>query len=622
MIRSSAELLENAMRTGGFDRESCQESNGVKRMERVARLLKKAWKSNRRLFLIRIEQNLFEALIPMADIMGIGIVIDGLTGGRGRERVFAAILYYVLAHSGILLARDLFTWLKDVEERRATNAVQYRYARESLEVDYPYIQTGRFLDLKKKSMKIMPPFYIRAFGESVSYLVKLGGIVSIFTVIHPLLILCVVLLAVPSVLMSFRQKKAEYQYRKEVTRQERQGNYLYRVMTDYTYAKDIRIYEGEELVSGKYIKNAEEQMGKQRRLGRKNAGRQSVSSLCGVMQLLCMLIVFSYMVYRKEISIAEYTVLLSSATLFTSIIAGFFENLAEIKEMCAYTSLIDEYGGFITDNSKVYRSQNAMEGSGGTGVSIDFERVTFRYPGREKEALKDVSFHISAGEKVSFVGLNGAGKTTIVNLILRLYEPTAGTIRINGRDIRNLAAKDYYGQIGAVLQDFFVFAYSVKENLCFGRETEEAGLTEALEQAGLRERVAALPKGLETSLYRVLDPGGMELSGGEGQKLAMARALVKEIGLLILDEPTSSLDPLAEYELFSRMRRISGSHTAIVISHRLSSTKYSDRILVFADGRLVQSGSHQELMKAEGMYGELYRNQAKYYMGEGGLYEG
>lgn len=590
-------------------------------MNRVIRLLKTAWKSERRLCLIIIGQNLFEALIPMADIMGIGVVVDALVTGQSRKKVFTVILSYILIHSGISLTRNLFTWLKDIEARKSTNAVQYRYARQSLEVDYPYIRTGGFLTLKKKSMNIMPAFYIGRFGVCLSHILKLCGVLWIFTVIGPPLILCVISLSVPIVLMAFRRKKAEYQYRQDITGEERKSDYLFKVMTEYSYAKDIRIYGGEKLISDKYIKNAAEQLKKRDKLGRSRARTQSIAELCGFLQLLGMLIVFSYMVYRKDISIAEYTILLSSATLFSKTIAAFFENLAEIKEMCVYTDILDEYDAFIADNSKVYNSERNGKGCGGEPVSIDFEHVSFQYPGRKEAALEDISFHISKGEKVSFVGLNGAGKTTIVNLLLRLYEPAAGTIKVNGIDIRELSASDYYGHIGIVLQDFYIFAYSVKENLCFDKETDETRLENVLAQAGLAERIARLPRGLDTSLYKKLDAEGVELSEGEGQKLALARALCKETGLLILDEPTSSLDPLAEYELFSRMRRISENKTTIMVSHRLSSTRYSDRILVFAGGRLIQSGSHEELMRTEGMYRELYGTQAKYYTGEGGLYE-
>ncbi|MDE6169406.1 MAG: ABC transporter ATP-binding protein/permease [Acetatifactor sp.] len=590
-------------------------------MNKVMRLLKTAWKSERKLCLIIIGQNLFESLIPMADIMGIGVVVDALVTGQGRKRVFTVIISYILIHAGISLTRNLFTWLKDIEARKSTNAVQYRYARQSLEVDYPYIRTGGFLTLKRKSMNIMPAFCIGRFGVCLSYILKLCGVLWIFTVIGPLLILYVTALSVPIVFMAFCRKKAEYQYRQDIAAEERKSDYLYKVMTEYAYAKDIRIYGGEKLISDKYIKNAADQVKKRDILGRNNARTQSIADLCGFLQLLGMLIVFSYMVYRKDISIAEYTVLLSSSSLFSKTIACLFESLAEIKEMCAYTDILDEYDAFIADNSKVYSSEKSGKDCGREPASIDFEHVSFRYPGRKEAALEDVSFHISSGEKVSFVGLNGAGKTTIINLLLRLYEPDTGTIKVNGMDIRELSASNYYEYIGIVLQDFYIFAYSVTENLCFDKEIDETRQKTVLAQAGLAERIAGLPRGLQTSLYKNLDAEGVELSEGEGQKLAMARALCKETGLLILDEPTSSLDPLAEYELFSRMRLISEYKTAIMVSHRLSSTRYSDRILVFDGGRLIQSGSHEELMRSEGMYRELYSTQAKYYTGEGGLYE-
>ena len=593
---------------------------------KVMRLLKTAWQSNQRLVLIRIIQGLFEALISMADILGIGVIVNALITGQNRERVFAIIIIYVLIHSGISLIRVLFTWLKDVEERKSTNAVQYRYARQALEVDFPYIQTGRFLNLKKKSMKIMPAFYIHIFGNFVSYIVKFIGILSIFTAISPWLILSIILLSVPSVLISFRRKKAEYQYKQDITGQERRSDYLYKLMTEYAYAKDIRIYGGEGLISGKYIENAKEQMKRKGKLGRDNAGISSIAYLFYALQLLCMLITFSYMVYRKDISIAEYTVLLSSTMLFSSIITGFFENLAEIKELCVYTNLMDEYDTFISSNSKVYHNEEVSqevnwEAWSEKPFSIDFEHVSFRYPGREQTVLEDVSFHIAQGERVSFVGLNGAGKTTVIKLLLRLYEPSQGVIKVNGVDIRKLDSREYYERIGIILQDFYIFAYSVRENLCFDKNVEMSEMENAVRQVGMEERIAKLPKGMETSLYRKLDKEGVELSGGEGQKLAMARALCKNISLLIMDEPTSALDPLAEYRIFSDMRRISGYNTTIMISHRLSSSKYSDRILVFEKGQLVQSGSHKELMGRAGLYRELYQVQAKYYMGGGGLYE-
>lgn len=182
-------------------------------------------------------QSVFEALIPMVDIVGIGAVIDALMTEQDRKRVSASILFYVLVHTGISLARELLAWLRNMEARKSTNAVQYRYARQSLEVDFPYIQTGDFLSLKRRSMHVMPALYISTLGNLVSCLVKFLGIFSVFAAINPLLILCILLLSVPGAWMSFRQKKAERQYRQDVAKEEQKSDYLYKVMTEYAYAK-------------------------------------------------------------------------------------------------------------------------------------------------------------------------------------------------------------------------------------------------------------------------------------------------------------------------------------------------------------------------------------------------
>ncbi len=362
----------------------------------------------------------------MADVLGIGVIVDALVTGQNRERVFGIIILYVLIHSGISLIRVLFAWLKDAEERKSANAVQYRYARQALEVDYAYIQTGRFLNLKKiyeNHAGILYP-YLRGFcilSPEISWNIRYFYCCESLADFWHYLVVC----SLGGALVS--PEKAEYQYKQSITGQERRSDYLYQLMTEYAYAKDIRIYGGEGLISRKYMENAEAQMKKKEKLGRGNAGAASIAYLFYALQLLCMLITFSYMVYRKDISIAEYTVLLSSAMLFVSIITGFFENLAEIRELCKYTKLCEEYDTFIANNSKVVNGGAAASEQKGElwedrPFSIDFEHVSFQYPGREQMVLENVSFHIGQGEKVSFVGLNGAGNIIVLADIVTILQ--------------------------------------------------------------------------------------------------------------------------------------------------------------------------------------------------------
>ena len=217
------------------------------------------------------------------------------------------------------------------------------------------------------------------------------------------------------------------------------------------------------------------------------------------------------------------------------------------------------------------------------------------------------------GEKLGIVGLNGSGKTTLIKLLCRLYDPTQGRITLNDIDIRKIPHDEYTKLIGIVLQDFCLFAYSVRENVVFDGQLDETHLYESIEKSGLSDKIMSLPNGANTSIYKTLDDEGIEFSGGEGQKLALARAIYKNAGIMILDEPTSALDPLAELALFSRLADIADGRTTLFISHRLSSTKFCDRILVLSDGKIAEIGSHDTLMEKDGIYADLFHTQAKYY---------
>ena len=218
---------------------------------------------------------------------------------------------------------------------------------------------------------------------------------------------------------------------------------------------------------------------------------------------------------------------------------------------------------------------------------------------------------------MGIVGLNGAGKTTLVKLMLRLYLPSKGKITLDGIDISKIPFDDYIKHIGVVLQDYTLFAYSIKENINFNKDLATNKIMTAIANSGLNDKIQNLPQGINTSVSRELDDDGVEFSGGEGQKLALARADYRNSDILILDEPTSALDPVAEYELFSRLNKIAKNKTTISITHRLSSTQFCDHLIVLSNGKVIEQGNHDQLMKLDGEYARLFNAQAKYYMQKG-----
>ncbi len=247
---------------------------------------------------------------------------------------------------------------------------------------------------------------------------------------------------------------------------------------------------------------------------------------------------------------------------------------------------------------------------------VEFCNVSFRYPGTETWALRHISLKFRAGERLAVVGQNGSGKTTFIKLLCRLYEPEEGRILLNGVDIRQYTEEEYRKVFSVVFQDFQLFSFSLAQNVAAGMTPDGDRVSKSLEQAGFGERLSGMPLGILTCLYKDFEESGVEISGGEAQKIALARALYKDAPIVVLDEPTAALDPAAEYEIYSRFNEIVGGKSAIYISHRLSSCRFCDDIAVFHGGELVQRGTHEELVvQEEGKYFELWRAQAQHYAG-------
>ncbi len=243
------------------------------------------------------------------------------------------------------------------------------------------------------------------------------------------------------------------------------------------------------------------------------------------------------------------------------------------------------------------------------GCTFEFENISFRYPGREEYALKNVSIKISAGKRLTIVGLNGAGKSTFIKLLIRLYEPGEGRILLNDNK------QEYYRIFSVVFQEIQMFAFTVAENISMSEysKTDLPHAISCIQKAGLGTKILALPKGIDTLVLKVIDKDGIEFSGGENQKLVLARALYKNGPIVVLDEPTAALDALAEERLYNEFDNLIGGKIAISLSHRLSSTRFCDRVAMFEEGRIIEIGTHQELMDRDGRYAEIFGMQAKYY---------
>ena len=314
---------------------------------------------------------------------------------------------------------------------------------------------------------------------------------------------------------------------------------------------------------------------------------------------------------RGELSAAEFLLYFTAVNRFGVWLSELMNGLIAIHRQSLDLSALREY----LELPEPFRFEGGKPIPAAEGYELCLENVSYRYPQAEADILAHVDLTVRAGEKLAVVGLNGAGKTTLVRLLAGLLDPTEGRVLLNGRDIREFNRRDYYALFSAVFQDFSVPNVTVGENVaqCPGGEADKARVTRCLALAGLAEKIAALPKGLDTPVGREVYEGGALFSGGETQRLILARALYKDGPILLLDEPTAALDPLAEDDIYKKYNSMTEGKTALFVSHRLASTRFCDRILFVADGGIAEAGTHEELLKRSGRYKELFDIQSCYY---------
>lgn len=582
-----------------------------------------AWKTSKSLFFVTAVKSVFAATLPLIHIAGLGIVVEALSRGVSWNELLRRIIGYLSINLAIAVLTCILTWLENNVMRRVSDRTQLDYMRDCVYINYHYAQDGSILDLKKKSTGANPAWFLIHVGYLLRSLVQLIGVAYVFLTFSPLFTGALLVTSAISVCLTFRTEHLDFTCKNELTEEERKLDYLYKTMTDYAYAKELRINQATALIENQYSDILAILLRKRKKFVRGNMLLHSISVGITVLQTAIIYLYLSHSVLTEQISIAEYTVLLGATTLLTACLLDFFKDIARIKKTLNYTELFRTYREMVRKNSDISASDGlTMPDINRSNLTIAFEHVSFTYPGTERPILQDIHFTARQGEKLGIVGLNGSGKTTLIKLLCRLYDPTVGRITLNGVDIKTIPHGEYTKMIGIVLQDFCLFAYSVRENIEFDTAPSNEGrLRESIRKSGLCKKIGTLPFGLDTDVYKTRNDHGVEFSGGEGQKLALARAIYKDADILILDEPTSAMDPIAEYELFSGLAEIAEGKMTWFISHRLSSTKFCDRILVLSEGKLIETGDHETLLRQGGLYAELFHAQAKYYEMMGGQAE-
>lgn len=546
-------------------------------------------------------------------------LIDELTG----DMVVSRLIFWVGA---IVVNNLIFNFLKrtikralDIKEREVLLQIERAFAEKIMSVEYWHLEDPYYLDLKEKATFAMENQGAAAnlIGNSVNFfnhLLTVIGLVAImmqlsWILVVSLLATVLIMLILQAVNMSHQQK-----FFSEILPVNRKYGYYLGTVYDKSYHKDFRLFNMTEMVVetiDSYNKKTGDWFCK---------FYNKLGLFLGLFQVIMIFqTVFAYgfvgtQALDGNISIGDLTMYVSSAINFSSSIVNLGFALITIFQMLAYLDPFVEFMS-IPDEAKQSGTEPIEE-----IMSIRFENVTFSYPKTDKKVLDNISFEINQGEKVSIVGLNGAGKSTVVKLICRLYHPDSGTIYINDKDIFDYEHKSYLACIAAVFQDYKLFNFSIQENItCKPLGIDRDKVEKILDEVEMTDKIKSLPNGIDSLFGKEYDSEGVEFSGGQSQKIAIARALYKDASLLILDEPTSALDPIAEAEIYENFNNMVEDKTAIYISHRISSSVFCDRILVINKGVIEAYDSHKNLMKnTEGLYYKLFNSQAaNYNLGQG-----
>lgn len=411
-------------------------------------------------------------------------------------------------------------------------------------------------------------------------------------------------------------EKSLFTYFGEVMDMNRNVLYYFEYGNNYHTGKDIRLYNQRDLFKKKitgFVEDFEKMFNKSGKMRSKYDGIDGlISSLLG--GLVYIFVGLKAIIGTISVgSIVQYT---GSIHQF---MAGSTRMLSSINSIINNNQYLQLYLDFLNIEGEKYKGTLPIEKRDDNEYEVEFKNVSFKYPGTEKYVLKNISMKLNIGQRLAIVGMNGSGKTTFIKLLSRLYDPNEGEILLNGINIKKYDYDEYLNLFSIVFQDFKLFSFSLGQNVASSVDYSEDLVVDSLEKAGLNERLNKMPKGIETPLYKNFDEDGVEISGGEAQKIGLARALYRDSPIIILDEPTAALDPIAEFEIYSKFNEIVGTKTAFYISHRLSSCRFCDEIAVFHEGKIIQKGKHDDLLvDIDGKYYELWNSQAQYYKDEVG----
>ena len=563
-------------------------------------------------FVLKVIRMIVNIGMPFIALFISPRIVDEIVGARDVKRLVTLTVILIAGEAICQLINDLCTNHINRYSSRIEKYFNVLIGRHVMELDFQLTEDKEALEQIEKARTGMEWYSGGVDGVSDQFfgfltnLFKAAGFITVLALYAPILLAVMVVYTGVNALFVYKCNKIGIEAFAKLSKVNRLFGYFGWNIVDPRYGKDIRLYEARDMMLDSWKENTRKSNSHWKWQGDTCLPYYLASDFLSLARSIFAYFYVARLAIRKVIGVGTFTQLIAAEGGLNGAISGMVGCVTELIKRCNYAY---EYVVFMDYPEALTKGTRPIEKK---QHEIEFRHVSFAYPKTDRKVLDDVSIKIAPGEHLSIVGLNGAGKTTFIKLLCRLYDPTEGEILVDGVDIREYDYVQYMQQFAPVFQDFRLFAFSVKENIAFS--DSDADVSALTDRVGLHDFMEGLEKGADTNIFKFFDEGGVEPSGGEQQKIAIARALYKDAPVVILDEPTAALDPIAEYEIYRQFNSLVGGKSAFYISHRLSSCQFCDKIAVFSDGRIAEYGTHAELERIEGgLYAQMFEAQTKYY---------
>ena len=594
---------------------------------RLFYILKLVWETKPWILISMVLFAVLDGLFPVISAYITAELLNNLATAytsaiSGVEFAFSSIVFLLILQFAFLFIRSVIGNLRNtvtrISSELVTNHIKLKIMRKSREVDLASFDNPDFyakLENANREAGTRPVAILSATLNVISSIISLISFIVILIGVSPLAPLIIFIFSIPGAVINFIYRSKYFKYVVGRSTDRRKLNYFSNLVVNKDLAKEVRIFDLSDFLIVKYNNVFDGYFKGMQKLFVHEGLWHVLVSFCSTAVSGALFVYIAYGVANGQFEIGDYSLYTGALNSITTSAASLIATTATIYEG---TLFIDNLITFLKEKKNI----KALSGDGikvnrNTDHTIKFDNVSFSYPDSDKLVIKNMSFEIKPKETVVIVGLNGAGKTTLVKLLTRLYDPTSGTIYLDGKDIREYNVKDLYDTFGIIFQDFGKYALTVTDNIAFGDIEKPIDIDKiklSAKKSNAEDFIENLPKKYDTYLTKYFEDDAIEPSIGQWQRLSIARAFYGDSEIMILDEPTASLDPIAEQEIFSHFDELSKDKTTIFVSHKLSSATIASKILVIENGELIETGTHKELMEAKGKYHTLFTTQAEKYI--------